>query len=196
MAERVDRNWNLRDLLRDLMGATAEMVPRPRAEIWASDVGKPYVDRWLQMKGVSYSNPSDGEGLMTFFLGKQIELGLASMLTRCGVAYKAQERVVVQVPNCLPVVGRPDLVVEIDDWGRVMERMAETGPDTDRQRWHSPAQRQGMHRLLATWRERCPDGLPRTVFEVKSINSMAFRYHRKRGGLSNASPWRAGTSMK
>ena len=43
-----ERNWNLKDLLSDLIGATAELAPEPQAEIWASDLGKPYVDRWLQ----------------------------------------------------------------------------------------------------------------------------------------------------
>ena len=188
MAERYDGNWNLKDLLSDLMGATAELVPKPRAEIWASDVGKPYVDRWLQMKGVPFSNPSSGQGLMTFFLGKQIELGFAAMLTRCGVAYRAQERLVIQEEGCLPVVGRPDLVVEIQDWESVMAMVESPESDRDQDPWTTPAQRQALGWLLGAWRERCPQGLPRTVFEVKSLNSMAFRYHRKKDGLSHAYP--------
>ena len=54
--------------------------------------------------------------------------------------------------------------------------------------WHTPAQRQAMGWLLEAWRERCPDGLPATVFEIKSVNSMAFKYHRSNDGLSNAYP--------
>jgi hypothetical protein len=35
-----DGNWNIKELLGDLMGATAEVKPEPRAEIWVSDLGK------------------------------------------------------------------------------------------------------------------------------------------------------------
>ena len=114
-------DWRLVDLLSDLMGATAQTEPTPRQEIWASDLGKPYIDRWLQMKGVPYSNPPTGETLMTFFLGKQIEIGIGEMLTRCGIAFRAQERVEVIVEDCLPVAGRPDLITAVADWGAVGE---------------------------------------------------------------------------
>ena len=195
MPERGNGHWNLTSLqghlLGDLMGAMAELAPESRAEIWACDLGKPYVDRWLQMKGVPYSNPADGRDLaawnaVTFFLGKQIELGFAQMLTRCGIAFRSQERLRLLEPDCLPVVGKPDLVAEIRDWKAVLERLKE--PATDGEFLMTSAQRQAMGWLLEAWRVRCPDGLPRTVFEVKSVNSMAFKYHRDNGGLSNAYP--------
>ncbi|NLS79438.1 MAG: hypothetical protein GXY76_19485 [Chloroflexi bacterium] len=113
MPERGNGHWNLTSLqghlLGDLMGAMAELAPESRAEIWACDLGKPYVDRWLQMKGVPYSNPADGRDLaawnaVTFFLGKQIELGFAQMLARCGVSHRAQERLRVPERKGLMVV--------------------------------------------------------------------------------------------
>ena len=50
------------------------------------------------------------------------------------------------------------------------------------------AQRQALKGLLALWQKRCPEGLLPTVFEVKSLNSAAFKYHRGQEGLSNAYP--------
>jgi len=180
------RNWNIKDLLGDLMGATAEVKPEPRAEIWASDLGKPYVDRWLQMRGVPYSNPPTGKELVTFFLGKQIELGIEQMLTRCGIAFRNQERLMLEAKDCLPVVGRPDLVVEVANWKEVIAAVDEhlSEPVTG----HPDPQRQALRGLLALWQKRCPEGLLPTVFEVKSINSAAFKYHRGQDGLSNAYP--------
>ena len=186
VSENRDGNWNIKDLLGDLMGATAETKPEPRAEIWASDLGKPYVDRWLQMKGVPYSNPATGKDLVTFFLGKQIELGIEQMLTRCGIAYKTQERLAIRPKDCLPVVGRPDIVLEVANWQEVMAAVDEQVSDQARQ--HEELQRQALKGLLAMWQERCPEGLLPTVFEVKSLNSAAFRYHRGQDGLSNAYP--------
>ncbi len=179
-------NWNIRDLLGDLMGATAEVKPEARAEIWASDLGKPYVDRWLQMKGVPYSNPPTGKDLVTFFLGKQIELGIEQMLTRCGIAFKTQDRLTVRAKDCLPVVGRPDIVIEVTNWQEVVAAVDEhLGGQVTR---HADAQQQALQGLLAMWQKRCPEGLLPTVFEVKSLNSAAFKYHRGQDGLSNAYP--------
>lgn len=178
------RNWNLKDLLGDLMGARAELVPAPRAEIWASDLGKPYVDRWLQMKGVPYSNPASGQDLLTFFLGKQIELGIAEMLTRCGLAFRAQEKLTVQQGDALPVVGRPDLILAVRDWQEALGAVEGDIADSPQR----PAPRQALLELLGLWQTRCPEGLMPTVFEVKSLNSLAFKYHRGNGGLSNAYP--------
>ena len=179
--------WNLKDLVSDLMGATAETKPEPRAEIWASDLGKPHIDRWLQMKGVPYSNPPTGESLMTYFLGKQIELGIGQMLTRCGVAFHSQERLTVQVEGCLPVVGRPDLIVAVPDWQDLLAMLSK-GREDDPSDGHAATERQTLLRLLTTWQEQRPEGLPRTVFEVKSLNSYAFKYHRGQEGVSNAYP--------
>jgi hypothetical protein len=179
--------WNLKDLVRDLMGATADTEPEPRAEIWASDLGKPYIDRWLQMRGVPYSNPPTGKSLMTFFLGKQIELGIGQMLTRCGVAYRSQERLTVQVDGCLPVVGRPDMIVAVQDWQALIAALGQATED-DPTNGHAMAERQALARLLSIWQEQRPEGLSPTVFEVKSLNSYAFKYHRGQEGLSNAYP--------
>ena len=181
-----DRNWNIRDLLGDLMGAREDQ-PEPRDVIWASDLGKPYIDRWLQMKGVPFSNPPDGRGLMTFFLGLQIEAGIEEMLIRCGVAFRHQESVRVQMEGCLPVIGRADLVVEVRDWDEALSSLDDEPSEGDH-RGREQGRRLALKKLLAQWRERCPQGLRATVFEVKSLNSAAFRHHRGSEGLSNAYP--------
>jgi hypothetical protein len=179
-------DWSIKDLLGDLMGTTAEVRPEARDEIWASDLGKPYVDRWLQMHGVPYSNPATGQDLMAFFLGKQIELGLAGMLTRCGIAHRDQDRLSIQPEGSLPVVGRPDLVIEVTRWQEVFAALDENlGEPVN---GHHDLPRQALKELLANWQGRCPEGLEPTVFEVKSLNSAAFRYHRGHDGLTNAYP--------
>ena len=187
METEYSEHWNVKDLLGDLMGASARTQPQPRAEIWASDLGKPYVDRWLEMKGVPYSNPATGKDLMRFFLGKQIEIGIEEMLTRCGLPFRSQEKLRVEQEACLPVVGRADLILEIDDWRDLFEAVGErlsqcADRPGERARW------QALQGLLELWSQRSPGGLLPTVFEVKSLNSAAFRYHRGSDGLSNAYP--------
>jgi len=103
------------------------------------------------------------------------------------VGYRSQERLTVQQPECLPVVGRPDLVVQVSDW-QALIAAADDGVDSPGEHPRTEAQRRALQVLLAGWRRRYPQGLATTVFEVKSVNSAAFKYHRGQDGLSNAYP--------
>jgi hypothetical protein len=180
--------WNVKDLLGDLLGATAEAVPPPRNEIWASDLGKPYVDRWLQMKGTPYSNPPTGKTLMSFFLGRQIEQGFVQMLVRCGVSVCTEERLVLQERGYLPVVGKPDLVVQVPDWEKVLEKAHAQRAVTSTEHPDDVFPSPGLREILERWRARAPEGLAPMVVEIKSLNSMAFKYHRGVDGFANAYP--------
>jgi hypothetical protein len=92
------------------------------------------------------------------------------------------------VDGCLGVVGRADLVLEVRDWDTAMA-LLETSPIED---VSHPTREQGrrdaVKGLMSQWQARCPQGLRATVFEVKSLNSAAFRYHKGSEGLANAYP--------
>jgi hypothetical protein len=183
------KGWNIKDFLSDLIGFSAETTPKARSEIWASDLGLPMIDRYLQMKGIPYSNPATGKDLLAFFLGKQIETGLVEMLTSCGVAYEAQDKITIKEKDCLPVVGRPDLILAVDDWDAVLAGIDDKIVKTVDRHSNSRFDKQmELRRLMKQWQKRYPQGLKKTVFEIKSINSAAFRYHRNEGGLANAYP--------
>jgi hypothetical protein len=184
----LDGIWNVSDLLGDLMTATSETTPKARAEIWASDLGKPYVDRWLQMRGVPYSNPASGKDLMTFMSGKQIELGVVEMFGRCGLAFQCQERITVHSQDCLPVVGRPDLVIRVSDWQQIISGLDEQTKRDPGEYVDWRIEQQALRAIVAAWEQRYPEGLEPKVVEIKSLNSWAFRYHRDHDGLSNAYP--------
>ncbi len=188
MASDYGSNWNVRDLLADLMAARAQASPEPREVIWASDLGKPYVDRWLQMKGVPYSNPPSGQELMTYYLGWQIEVGIEEMLLTCGLATRSQQVVKVHLEGYLPVVGRADLILEVKDWEAILARLEEGSAEDTSIPPRELARREGLRRILTDWQARSPQGLGATVFEVKSLNSAAFKYHRGSDGLSSAYP--------
>jgi len=181
-------NWNIKDLVSDLIGHTAETVPQPREIIWASDLGKPYIDRWHQMKGTPYSNPADGKGLMTFFLGRQIEEGLTGMLKTCQIAFDSQDKVEVKQEGCLPVVGRPDIYLEVKDWDKVIGSIDEVIAKLGDGEHKAKDKKTALKNLILSWKIKYPQGLPKTIFEVKSINSYAFKYHKGTQGLSNAYP--------
>jgi len=189
----INTDWSIDELLSSLIGFAADTNPHPRAEIWASDVGKPFIDRFLSMKGQVYSNPIDGKTMMTFFLGRQIETGLIEMLNSCNLSFEAQERITIQVPGCLPVVGRPDLILEVKNWEDVLKDidenikklMTDNLEDVDVQ----VSKKQVLKQIVATWQEKYPSGLERTPFEIKSINTNAFNYYMKdKDGFKFAHP--------
>jgi len=180
--------WNIKDLVTDLIGYTAETVPTPREVIWASDLGKPWIDRWHSMKGTPYSNPADSKGLFAFFLGKQIEKGLTDMLKTCEIAYNSQDKVEIKAEGCLPVVGRPDIYLEVKDWDKIIDGVDKAISELESGEQKAKDKKTALKGLLQNWKTKYPQGLPKTVFEVKSINSYAFKYHKGTDGLSNAYP--------
>jgi len=173
-------NWSIKYLISDLLAGGATTKPDPREEIWASDLGKPLYDTICKLNGVPYTNPTDGGGMVTFLLGKAIEKGIYEMLTQCGIAYEGQDKINVQLSNCLPVVGRPDLVIEVKDWADVENNIQLLSRRDYRT--------EGMLAVVAQLKSKYPNGLKKTPFEIKSINSMALRYNKTKG-MANAYPY-------
>lgn len=173
-------NWNIKFLISDFLGGGSTLKPDPRKEIWASDLGKPLFDTINKMNGVKYTNPADGMGMMTFLLGKAIEQGVYNLLKDCGIAYESQERVTIETEGNLPVVGRPDLIVQVTDWFQVSREL-----DRLNKRDYRIA---GMKEIVRRYQDQYPNGLSKTPFEIKSINSMALRYNKAKG-MASAYPY-------
>jgi len=176
----MDNNWSINYLISDMLGGGASLKPEPRNEIWASDLGKPVFDTYHKMKGTPYTNPTDGKGMITFLLGKAIEQGVYNMLKDVGLAYESQERVKVELPNCLPVVGRPDLILEVENWDVAISNVSHLNKRDYRI--------DGLKEVLKRYKEQYPNGLKKTPFEIKSINSMALRYNKVKG-MAQAYPF-------
>jgi hypothetical protein len=187
------KEWSIDELLSSLIGFAADTNPHERAEIWASDIGKPFIDRYLAMKGQVYSNPIDGKTMMTFFLGRQVETGLIEMLNSCNLRFEAQDRITIQVPDCLPVVGRPDLILEVKKWEDVLESIDENIKNLIKDNLEDVdvqiTKKEVLKQIVGKWKERYPNGLEKTPFEIKSINTNAFNYLSKsKDGFKNAHP--------
>lgn len=176
-------NWNLSYLLKDLIKTRANPVGEVRQEVWASEIGMPYLDRYLDMKGVPYTNLPDGKALANFFLGEQIESGLKQMLENIGIAYTDNERVVYQQKDLLGVVAKPDLIVEINDWEKIKENIkteAENLPD-DKYKEREKNKLREKYKTIIQFQERYPEGLKKTIFEIKSANTNSFKMIKKEG---------------
>ena len=173
-------NWSINYLISDLLGGGATLKPEPRQEIWASDLGKPLFDTYHKMRGTPYTNPTDGRGMITFLLGKAIEQGVYNMLKDVGLAFESQDKIRIELEGCLPVTGRPDLVIQVTDWSQVVvniDRLNKRDYRLD-----------GLKEIVYRYAEQYPEGLQKMPFEIKSINSMALRYNKAKG-MAQAYPY-------
>lgn len=178
-------NWNLSNLLTDLIGTRSNSKGEVRTEIWASDLGGLMLDRYLDMKGTPYSDLPTGKNLMTFFLGVQIEAGLKEILEKIGIAYTDNERRLYQEKDYLPVVARPDLIVEVSDWEEVRKKinlMAEEAMKLDpKYQEREMAKVKAYFEVIKKFKDRFPEGLKKTIFEIKSTNTMSFKKKKFEG---------------
>ena len=164
-------NWSLSTLVKDLICFNT-MTPEPRERLWASDLGKMHIDTYLKLKGVPETNPTTGDGMFNMYMGKQIELGIIQMLKDCGVAHESQTRLEIKLDGCLPLTGKPDIVLEVKDWEEAIKNVKVENDDSNPERAESKKQK--LIALMRDWQKRYPEGLPKTAFEIKSVSDWGY----------------------
>src|ERR1035437_3273875 len=101
-------SWTLKGILDKALEKRRERITEPRDRIWASDLGKAYVDRYLNMTGVEPSNGPNKRTLVKFDMGSFFEKYLLDLLKKAGILQATQEYLTYQYPNLLQVTGRLD----------------------------------------------------------------------------------------
>lgn len=176
-------NWNLSNLLTDLIKTRANQAGTPRREVWASEIGMPYLDRYLDMTGVPYSDLPDGKALLNFFLGEQLESGLKSILESLEIGFTDNERKEYIEKDYIPVIAKPDLIIEVDNWNKVKELIktkAKALPD-DKYKDRETEKLRNQYKVIERFETLFPTGLKKTIFEIKSCNSYAFKNLKREG---------------
>lgn len=106
--EKVD--WNFAQLWNEV--AFKENRPMVKRDyIYASEIGSPFVDRFLKMKATPYTNPPNNRSLRKFLAGNIWEHVVKQILVACGV-YRHEEVKIDATPyaGCLDVHGRLDFI--------------------------------------------------------------------------------------
>lgn len=107
MTDKISNNWSISDIWNDLL--TEERQVGPREYIRASEIGKPYLDRFLAMKGKAFTNPFQARILRVFDTGKIFETLVVERIFRLlGIMIESQGELTVQPEGCLPVIGHHD----------------------------------------------------------------------------------------
>jgi len=141
---------------------------KKRNYISASDIGKPFLDRYWKMKGVKPTNTPDARILRVFDAGNLFEWLVIKVFTMTGLLQGSQVQVrIPKTKNHMAVLGYIDLILGGNpDWNKSRARILEEDlPDWVKIR---------SQKLIDNLEEKYPDGLEPIVVEVKSVNSRAF----------------------
>jgi len=165
-------NWRIQELWNDLL--TEDRPNQPRDYIRASEIGKPYYERYLAMKGVPATNPYTPRVKRIFDVGLVFEVEVVERMFRLlGVLQDAQVEVKYERDDIdmLPIVGHYDHKVG----GTINVAQAEEAINNPTV---SPWMKQRATRLLQKLLEQYPNGLQTLIAEIKTVNSMAFWAHK------------------
>lgn len=144
---------------------------KPRDYIRASEIGKPFLDRYLTMKGVPPTNPFPARVKRIFDCGLIFEDAVERIFRLLGILIDSQATVRVKRDGLLDVVGHYDQKI---------------GGKVD----ISQAQEAINHSVTPDWMKRRatklseelarqhPQGFETLISEIKTVNSMAFWAHK------------------
>jgi len=138
-----------------------------RENIWASEIGGAYIDRWLKMKGVKPTNPPNPRSLRKFEAGNMMEWVVTMVLKRAGILIDTQEWVSFQYPGLLEVTGKLDhLAGGTPDWEKAKAEIKELELPEFFDR--------ATEGIIDHLSKKYPNGLEKIIIEVKSCSSFMF----------------------
>lgn len=158
---------------------------KERDYISASDIGKPYLDRYLKMNGVPETNPFEPRVLRVLAAGDEFHAILRRFFRRLGLLIDYEKRVEIPATEkTLKVLGYYDLMVG----GKVN---VEEGNKAIEEEDFTPFLKEKAKRILNYFAEKYPDGIKPIICEVKSVHSASFwrfQNEQKSGYLTEIYP--------
>jgi len=141
---------------------------KERDYISASDIGKPYLDRYYKMIGEPESNPISERVFRIFAAGIQYHSLVKGVFRKIGILMDFEQRVELpETEERVKIVGYYDLLVG----GKVNKEKAKK--DIEAELDWTPWQKSIALSISEYFVNTYPEGLEPTVIEVKSIHSNA-----------------------
>lgn len=174
--------FSLTDLLVNAWHSQSREM-KPRDVIWASEIGKDPFDRYWKMKGVQPSNEPSSRTHFKFFIGDAIEGAILTVLERAGFTVELQkdrEKCRVSIPGMMTVEGKFDAIISSNgDWDGALRKMLEEPLSLQMAYVDKYA-----NNIAGYCRQKYPNGFPRQVIEIKTINSMILKSKLTKGTLA------------
>ena len=181
--------WSIQSFWNDLLESTKRYPAKSRDYISASDIGKDFWGRYQKMTGTETTNPFSDRTLRIFAAGDEFHHLIKNVFQALGIFINSQDdededgrnqwSIIPATLKTLKVLGKYDALVG----GKV--NIEQTKETCERMQLSDFIKIRTI-RMAEFLAEKYPDGLPELLYEVKSINSMAF--WNKKDYLSNAYP--------
>ena len=124
----MELSWSFGSIWNQSLLDRPEREPRVRENIWASEIGGAYIDRYLKMNGVAPSNPPNTRSLQKFQAADIWEWIVGFVLKRAGILIDSQEKLHYQYPGLLEVTGKLDhLAGGQPDWEKARAEVSGIG---------------------------------------------------------------------
>ena len=167
-------SWSFSSVWNQSLEQSPQREIKPRANIWASEVGGAYIDRYLKMTGIKPSNPFNARTLRKFEAGRLAEWLVGMVLKRAGVAWQGQKWSSYRYPNLLEITGKADyLAGGKPDWEKAKAEVDSLGLPEFFGR--------ATDNIVKHFAEKYPDGLKNIILEIKSCSGMMFEKYLKLG---------------
>lgn len=164
--------WSFFSVWNESLEKRAERAESPRLHMWASELGKAHIDRYLKMSGVKPTNPPNSRSLRKFEAGNIWEWIVGLVLKRAGILVEAQKWVKYQYPGLLEVTGKIDyLAGGKPNWEKARDEI-EKGEYPD----FIKRAAEGVINHLS---EKFPNGLDIIPLEIKSTGQFMFEKYEK-----------------
>ena len=135
-----------------------------RDRIWASELGKPNIEIFLKMRGVTPSNPPNPRSKRKFEAGNMFEWIVSLVLKRAGILKEGQKRVEYSYPGMLNVTGKIDFIAGgIPDYEHYKENLEQLELPEFFMR--------ASEAIIKYFAEKYPEGLGDLYLEIKSCSS-------------------------
>jgi hypothetical protein len=109
--------WSFSEIWNNSLLTFDQRILEPREHIYASEIGGPFIDRYLKMQATKYSNPPNDRSMRKFQAGNIWEWIIGFVLRRAGINQLVQAKLENTLPGCLRVSGRLDFVAGgTPDW--------------------------------------------------------------------------------
>jgi len=179
----------------------AARIISPRSYMYASDLGRGFVDRLLTMRGIIPTNKFTARLLRVFDVGNMFEMEMEKMFKLWGIFISSQNRIVVETPGMLTVVGRHDPLIGGNiNYKEAKARINEVQRDEDGNVMYDPNVWDNDYYPLFKYdkyvRERSlalldrlvklyPNGVEKMITEIKTVNSQAFWSDKNKNELTD-----------
>lgn len=164
--------WSLYQIWNQSLEQREERILKARDNIWAGELGGSFIDRWLKMKAVPYTNPPNPRSLRKFEAGNIWEWIVSIVLKRAGILQTHNEWCSMQYPDCLKVTGKLDFLAGgKPDWDKAYYAIQKFG--------FPIFITKATGNIIEHFKTQFPEGIETIILELKSCSSFMFELYEK-----------------